>query len=216
MALNGVRAAWFRVSANGKTGYVWSGILTTVAITESGKDPENVTFLTGISYVNEKGVTLQVRAVRKGKEIAKTEFPSNGNLDYELSITLKGSFFDKVKQVLSVELGYNACDYGQDDNLVFFTDGTSRDSREGGKLMQQLQVFRSYSSGEAYTSQTYILPSDKGGIAGHVLVTEHWEEEEEEEEVTKNGTPEYKIKDQKYKITLHKWTGTKLEKVFSR
>jgi Bacterial SH3 domain len=207
LKMNGVHAAWFRVSANGKTGYLWSGILTTVAITELGDDPESVTYLAGISSYNEKDsrVTLQVRAVKKGKEIAKTEFPSVGDIGYDLSITLKGGGFDKVKQVLSVEMNYGACDYSQGDNLVFFT--------EGGKLSRQMETISASSAGAGYASQNYILPSDKGGIAGHVLVTE---DSAAEEEVMKNGVPEYKIKDQKYKITLHKWTGVKLEKVFSR
>lgn len=207
LTMNGVRAAWFQVSANGKTGYLWSGILTTVAITELGEDPENLTFLAGISSYNEKDyrVTLQVRAVKKGKEVAKIEFPSVGDLGYQLSIELKGSSFDKVKQVLSVEMIYGACDYAQGDNLVVFT--------EGGKLMRLMETVSSSSAGAGYASQSYLLPSDKGGIAGHVLVTE---DSAETEEVTKNGQFDYRIKNQKYKITLHKWTGAKLEKVFSR
>lgn len=207
LTMNGFRATWFRVSANGKTGYLWSGILTSVAITELGEDPENVTFLAGISSFNEKDyrLTLQVRAVKKGKEIAKIEFPSVGDLGYQISIELKGSGFDKIKQVLSVEMTYGACDYAQGDNLVVFT--------EGGKLMRLMETVSSSSAGAGYTSQTYILPSDKGGITGHVLVTD---DSAEMEEVTKNGEYDYKIKNQKYKLTLHKWTGAKLEKVYSR
>jgi hypothetical protein len=207
LTMNGFRAAWFRVSANGKTGYLWSGILTSVAITELGEEPENVTFLAGIASYNEKDyrVTLQVRAVKKGKEIAKIEFPCVGDLGYQISIELKGSGFDKVKQVLSVEMTYGACDYAQGDNLVVFT--------EGAKLARLMETVSSSSAGVGYTSRNYILPSDKGGITGHILVTE---DSAEEEEVTKNGAPDYRIKNQKYKITLHKWTGAKLEKVFSR
>ena len=93
------------------------------------------------------------------------------------------------------------------------TDGTSRDSREGSKLVRQLEMTSASSAGAGYGSENYILPSDKGGIAGHIIVTE---DSAEEAEVTKNGQSEYKIKNQKYKITLHKWTGTKLEKVFSK
>ena len=208
VTLNGFRAPWFRISANGKTGYLWSGILTPVAITTQEEDPAgNLTFLAGIASYNEKDykVTIQVRAAKKGKEIAKIEFQTVGELGYELGLTLKSSGFDKVKQVLSVQMTFGACDYAQGDNLVFFT--------EGGKLIRQLEMVSASGAGTGYSSQNYILPHDKGGIAGHVLVTE---DSAEDEEVMKNGIPEYKIKNQKYKITLHKWTGAKLEKVFSR
>jgi hypothetical protein len=208
LSLNGIRMPWFRISANGKTGYLWSGILTTVVISSLGQeDPDNVTYLAGISSFNEKEsrVTLQVRAVKKGKEVAKLEFPSVGDIGYELSITLKGSGFDKVQEVLSVEMNYGACDYAQGDNLVFFT--------EGGKLVRMMEVTSASSAGAGYSSESYILPTDKGGITGHVLVTE---DSAAMEEVMKKGQPEYKVKDHKYKITLHKWTGAKLEKVFSR
>ena len=207
LTLNGFRAPWFRISANGKTGYLWSGILTTVAMSSEEETIKDVVFLAGISSYSEKDgrITIQVRAAKNGKEIAKTEFPSVGDIGYELSLTLKGSLFDNVKQVLSVEMNYGACDYAQGDYLVFFT--------EGSKLVRQLEVVSSSSAGAGYGSETYLLPSDKGGIAGHVLVTE---DSAEMDEVMKNGVPDFKIKNQKYKITLHKWTGAKLEKVFSK
>lgn len=207
LMLNGFKAQWFRVSANGKTGYLWSGILTTVAMTSDVESSQDVIFLAGISSYNEKDnrMTLQVRAAKNGKEITKLEFPSVGDLGYQLSLTLKGGLFDNVKQVLSVEMVFGACDYAQGDNLVFFT--------EGSKLVRQLEMTSASSAGAGYGSESYILPSDKGGIAGHILVTE---DSAEEAEVMKNGQSEYKIKNQKYKITLHKWTGAKLEKVFSK
>ena len=206
LTLNGFRAPWFRVIANGKTGYLWSGILTAVAMTTQEDDPMGLIFLAGIASYNEKEykVTIQVRAAQNGKEIAKTEFQTVGDLGYELGLTLKNSYFDKVKQVLSIEMLYGACDYSQGDYLVFFT--------EGGKLVRQLDMVSASGAGSGYGTQNYILPSDKGGINGHVLVTE----DSAEEEVMKNGNPDYQIKNQKYKITLYKWTGAKLEKVFSR
>ena len=207
LTLNGFRAPWFKISANGKTGYLWSGILTTVAVVSDVETSKDVIFLAGISAYNEKDykVTLQVRAAKNGKEIAKMEFPSVGDLGYQISLSLKGNLLDNVKQVLSVEMIYGACDYAQGDNLIVFT--------EGSKLVRLMEMVSSSSAGAGYGSQNYILPSDKGGIAGHVLVTE---DSAEEEEVTKNGQPDFKMKNQKYKITLYKWAGMKLEKVFSR
>ncbi len=207
LTLNGFRAPWFRISANGKTGYLWSGILTTVVKSTEEEVGNDITFLAGMSSYDEKNykVTLQVRAAKNGKEIAKTEFQSVGDLGYELSLSLKSGGFDKVKQVLSVEMTFGACDYAQGDNLVFFT--------EGSKLVRLIETVSSSSAGAGYGSENYILPYDKGGITGHVLVTE---DSAEEEEVMKNGQSEYKIKNQKYKITLYKWTGVKIEKVFSR
>ena len=207
LTLNGLRAAWFRVSANGKTGYLWSGILTTVGIMNPYENNENITYVAGISSYNEKEnkLTLQVRAAKNGKEIAKTEFPSVGDLGYQLSLGLQGSNFNKVKEVLCVKMIYGACDYPQGDNLVIFT--------EGGKLVRLMEVTSASSAGAGYSSENYILPNDKGGINGHVLVIE---DSATQEEVTKNGKPDFVTKDHKYKITLHKWTGAKLEKVFSR
>ena len=74
LTLNGFRAPWFRVIANGKTGYLWSGILTSVAMTTQEDDPMGLIFLAGIASYNEKEykVTIQVRAAQNGKEIAKT------------------------------------------------------------------------------------------------------------------------------------------------
>ena len=207
LTLNGFRAPWFRITANGKTGYLWSGILTTVVKTIEEEVGDDIIFLAGLSSYNEKDykLTIQVRAAKNGKEIAKTEFPSVGDLGYQLSLALKGGGFDKVKQVLSVEMTYGACDYAQGDNLVFFT--------EGAKLVRLMETVSSSSAGAGYSSQNYILPYDKGGIGGHILVTE---DTAEMEEVMKNGQYDFKIKSQQYKITLHKWTGAKLEKVFSR
>ncbi len=207
LTLNGFKAPWFRIAANGKMGYLWSGILTTVVKSIEEEEGHDITFLAGISSYNEKDykVTLQVRAAKNGKEIAKTEFPSVGDLGYELSLTLKNGGFDKVKQVLSVEMTFGACDYAQGDNLVFFT--------EGSKLIRLMETVSSSSAGAGYGSENYILPYDKGGIGGHILVTE---DTAEMEEVTLNGQVDFKTKNQKYKITLYKWTGTKLEKVFSK
>ena len=207
LTLNGFRAPWFRISANGKTGYLWSGILTTVVKSTEEEVGNDITFLAGLSSYNEKDykVTLQVRAAKNGKEIAKTEFQCVGDLGYELSITLKSGGFNKVKQVLSVEMSYGACDYAQGDNLLVFT--------EGSKLIRLMETVSSSSAGAGYASENYILPYDKGGIGGHVLVTE---DSAEMEEIEKNGQFDYKMKSQQYKITLYKWTGTKLEKVFSK
>ena len=36
LTLNGFRAPWFRISANGKTGYLWSGILTRRGLNQEG------------------------------------------------------------------------------------------------------------------------------------------------------------------------------------
>ena len=207
LTLNGFRAAWFKVSANGKTGYLWSGILTTVGIMNPYENNENITYVAGISSYNEKEnkLTLQVRAAKNGKEIAKIDFPSVGDLGYQLSLGLQGSNFSKVKEVLSVKMIFGACDYPQGDNLVIFT--------EGGKLVRLMEVSSASSAGAGYSSENYILPNNKGGINGHVLVIE---DSAAQEEVTKNGKPDFVTKDHKYKITLHKWTGAKLEKVFSR
>jgi hypothetical protein len=203
--INGFRAPWCQISYdNGKKkGYLWGGFIATVVlpVIDKGDDTEGVVFLGGVSTWDEKKfrMTMQLRAAKNGKELAKVEFVTQGDLTYHC--TLKGeprSGFKKVSKVLTFSTGYDACGYPWGDNLIFFT--------KDKKLMRVLATESVADAGVFYASETYILPSDKGGITNHIIVTE-----DNAEMIEKGGDLE--ATNQKYKITLHKWDGTKLLKV---
>ena len=60
--------------------------------------------------------------------------------------------------------------------------------------------------GVFYSSETYVLPTDKGGIGDHILVVKDQSEFEEK------GNDLVRSK-QTYGVTLYRWTGSKLQKV---
>ena len=203
--VNGFRAPWCQISYNEgkKKGYLWGGFIATVVLPmrETGDDTEGVVFLGGVGTWDEKKsrMTMQLRAAKNGKELAKVEFVTQGDLTY--NCTLKGeprSGFKRVSKVLTFSTGYDACGYPWGDNLIFFT--------KDKKLTRILATESVSDAGAFYASETYILPSDKGGITNHIIVTE------DNAEMIEKGN-DYEAVNQKYKITLHKWDGVKLVKV---
>jgi Bacterial SH3 domain len=203
--VNGFRAPWCQISfENGKKkGYLWGGFIATVVLPllYPDKDMEGVIFLGGVGSWDEKKsrLTMQLRAAKNGKELAKVEFSTLGDLSYNCS--LKGeprSGFKKIAKVLTFSTGYDACGYPWGDNLIFFT--------KDKKLVRVLATESVSDAGVFYASETYILPSDKGGITNHIIVTE------DNAEMIEKGN-DYEATNQKYKITLHKWDGVKLVKL---
>jgi hypothetical protein len=203
--VNGFRAPWCQISFdNGKKkGYLWGGFIATVVLpmVNTGDDTEGVVFLGGVGTWDAKKsrMTMQLRAAKNGKELAKVEFSTQGDLTYDC--TLKGeakSGFKKVSKVLTFSTGYAACGYPWGDNLIFLT--------KDKKLIRILATESVSDAGAFYASETYILPSDKGGITNHIIVTE------DNAEMIEKGN-DYEAVNQKYKITLHKWNGVKLMKV---
>jgi hypothetical protein len=201
--VNGFRAPWCQISYdNGKKkGYLWAGfiarIVLPVSLAEENADaapqanPERVVFLGGISTVYENRdetksrLTMQLRVAKNNKEIAKIEFVIQGNLYYSCNLeALPISGFEKVAKVFAFSSGRQECDYPQCDNVIFFT----KENKLIHVLGNDPDVF--------YPVETYILPSDKGGITNHIIVTE-----------------DSVLLDGKYKITLYKWDGVKLVKL---
>ena len=110
---------------------------------------------------------------------------------------MKFSNLKNVKAILSVNYYYPACGYPSGDNLLFWL--------ENNQLNRVLETTSVSDGGVFYDSQDYLLPYDKGGIYGHVLVVNdsaEMEERGEELVVTKHS----------YKLTLYKWDGAKLLK----
>jgi hypothetical protein len=208
LTLKGIRMPWLRVSfTEGNTqkqGYVWGGFMATAFIQvpdEEAYANRGVVFLAGpLSYDEKKHqMMLQVRAAKGGKELAKADFATVGDVYYSPEFTLETSVFRNVQAVLSLNYSYPACGYASGNNLLFW--------RKNGSLSKVLETSSAADGGVFYQSETFLLPYDKGGIAEHILVTEDTAEMKE----TPSG--DYEIASQKVKVTLHKWNGSQLVKL---
>lgn len=206
--LRGVKLPWIKVSCqpNGGatvTGYVWGGFMALASIQTPNDEympNRGVLFLTGVSAFSEEKhqITVQVRAALDGKELAKSEFVTTGDLSYYPEFELMLESFQNVKAVLSVNYFYPACGYPSGNNLLFWT--------ENNQITKVLETSSVSDGGVFYDSEEFILPSNKGGIGDHIIVVnDHSEFEEKGNDLVRTV--------QKYKITLHKWTGSKLVKV---
>jgi hypothetical protein len=210
--LNGFKAPWCKISFdnNAKKGYLWGGFIATVVLKnidliENGGNTsgntEGVTFLGGVSAWDEKKskMTMQLRAMRGTKEITRYEFVSTGDLSYDCTLKIEdGGNFKNVLKTLTFSTGYPACGYPWSDNLIFYT--------KDKKLTKVLETTSVGDGGVFYASENYILPYDKGGIAGHIIVTSDQAEFEEK------GNELIPI-NQKYSIKLYKWDGLKMIKM---
>lgn len=208
LTLRGVKLPWVQVSCRpgggvSLTGYIWGGFLALAAIqTPSDEYTPNsgVLYLTGVAAFNEKThqLTVQVRIAKDGAELSKAEFTTQGDLSYYPSFELRFEPLKQVKAVLSVNYYYPACGYPSGNNLLFW--------QENNQLSKVLETSSISDGGVFYDSEDYILPADRGGIGDHVLVTKDFSE------FTESGDDLVRSK-QTFKITLYKWTGSKLVKL---
>jgi Bacterial SH3 domain len=210
--VNGFKAPWCKISFDNdsKKGYLWGGFIATVVLKDietidnmmnPTAQTEGVTFLGGVSAWDEKKskMTMQLRAMRGTKEITRYEFVSTGDLSYDVTLKVEESGnFKNVLKTLTFSTGYPACGYPWSDNLIFY--------KKDKTLTKVLETTSVGDGGVMYASENYILPYDKGGIAGHIIVTSDQAEFEEK------GAELIPI-NQKYSITLYKWDGLKLIKM---
>lgn len=157
-------------------------------------------YLTGVVAFDEANhqITVQVRAAKDGTELSKCEFTTNGDLSYYPSFELIMDNFQKVKAVLSVNYYYPACGYPSGNNLLFWL--------ENNQMVKVLETSSVSDGGVFYDSEEFILPTQRGGIGDHILVThDHSEFEEKGEEMVRTN--------QKFGLVLYKWNGAKLAKV---
>lgn len=204
----GVTLPWVQVNARpaggaAVTGYVWGGFLALASIQtpdEAYTPNQGVLYLTGVTAYDEAKhqITVQVRVAKAGKELAKTEFTTQGDLSYYPSFEVDFPPLKNVKAMLSVNYYYPACGYPSGDNLLFW--------QENGQLVKVLETSSISEGGVFYDSEKYLLPHHRGGIGDHVLVVKDRSEFEEQGD-------DFVRKAQSYKITLYKWTGAKLLKV---
>jgi hypothetical protein len=212
LVMNGFKAPWCNVSytLGGKklSGYLWGGVLAFVAyeVKEEYDEPRfGLMYLAGVSKVDidKNKWTLQVRVARKGVELSKIEFDSPGDVGYWATMKNLGNLgLKNVKDAISYQSYYPACGYPSTEFLIVFANN---------KLSKILDCSSISDAGAFYDSQNYLLPNDKGGIDGHIIMVSSSAETEEKE--VKAGVFEYVTKNQKYSIQLHKWTGDKLQKI---
>jgi len=204
----GVTMPWVKVrvlSADKKKleGYLWGGFLALASI-QSPMDEytpnAGVQYLTGVSAFNldKHEITVQVRIAKDGKELSKCEFKTGGDLSYYPEFEVTFEPFDKVKAVLAVNYYYPACGYASGDNLLFW---------QGNNLLTKVLGTSSISeAGQFYSTETYIMPTQRGGIGDHILVTNDMSE------FVEKGDNFVRSK-QTYGVVLYKWNGVKLVKV---
>lgn len=210
LTLNGFPAPWCKVSytLQGKkmSGFIWGGTLAFAmwkSPDEYNEDVKNLVYLVGMSKFDAKNMTttLQVRAARNGVEIAKTEFQTAGDVGYYLDMEcFYDQNFKNVKSAFEIKTYYPACGYTTGKNLMFFT---------GKSLFRVLEMNESSDAGAFSSSESAILPMEKGGISGHVLVVSDVLQFSEKEA---KGDVEIVLQKQDYKVTLYKWNGEKLVK----
>jgi hypothetical protein len=208
LSLRGVKLPWLKVQCQPKgaavvSGYIWGGFMALASIQTPDQEYEanrNVLYLTGVAAYDEAkhGLTVQVRVALDGKELAKTEFTTNGDLSYYPSFDVIYDSFKDVNAIISVNYYYPACGYPSGNNLLFW--------QKNNQLTKVLETSSVSEAGLFYDSEDYILPSQKGGIGDHILVVKDQSEFEEK------GQDFVRTK-QTYKLSLFKWTGTKLQKV---
>ncbi|MDZ7880941.1 MAG: SH3 domain-containing protein [Saprospiraceae bacterium] len=203
LTIKGVRAPWYQVSFMSdnkkKTGYLWGGFIASVFIHNVYGD--NELYLGGLASFDEKNFKLvtQLRIAKNGQQLAALEFPTCGDVSYSPVLELNGDCgFTNVKQAISYGANFGACDYPNGEYLLFWT--------KNNQLQHIFATTSSSGAGTGYASENYILPSQRGGINNHILYTEDSAAMEEKGE-------SFVIRDQKYKVVLWKWNGTKLVKV---
>ncbi len=208
LSIRGVKLPWVQVRTKSpgkpeQTGYLWGGFLALANIqTPNDQYTPNagVQYLTGVVAYDEAKhqISVQVRAAKEGKELAKCEFVTNGDLSYYPSFEVLFEPFMKVKAVLSVNYYYPACGYPSGNNLLFW--------QENNQMVKVLETSSVSDGGVFYDAEEFILPSQRGGIGDHILVThDHSEFEEKGEDLVRSK--------QSWGIVLYKWNGAKLVKV---
>jgi hypothetical protein len=206
LSLRGVKLPWVKVRTKTlpkQTGYLWGGFLALASIQTPNEEytpNAGVQYLTGVAAYDEKKhqLTVQVRAAQNGTELSKCEFVTSGDLSYYPSFDVLFEPFLKVKAVLSVNYYYPACGYPSGNNLLFWQDNN--------QMVKVLETSSVSDGGVFYDAEEFILPSQRGGIGDHIVVThDHSEFEEKGEDMVRSK--------QNFGIVVYKWNGVKLVKV---
>lgn len=201
LIVNGLESVWYSVSVNDKKGYIWGGFLTSACLFNEYEE-DGVRFLASIASYKEadNGTVYQIRAAQNGKELGKITIPLTTGVYQTMS--LEETFaFEGTKNSLLFGVLAEACGVSDVQTLITW---------DGAKFTQHLSTSSVSEAGQFYDSKTMVMPTDKGGISGHVLYVEETAEMEERES---NGEYYTEVKSQEYHITLYKWDGKKFVKV---
>lgn len=198
---NGFTAPWHKISytENGtkKTGYVWGGMLTQAIVRT--KQTDGTIFLLGMTNLNAEKMhaTLQIRAARNGKEVAKMEFASRATFEPNgmsircISLGTAG-FTAGVADALLFEVGYQACSYTQSERLLIW-DGTL--------LHDGYEATTTADGGVFAESNEMIFPNEKDGKPQAIVVKWELDQTDEKDKTTTQR-----------KQWTYKWTGKKFLK----
>ena len=177
-SLSGVTLPWVKVRVlmagkNRQEGYLWGGFLALASIQtpiEEYTPNAGVQYLTGVSAYDEAKheITVQVRIALNGKELSKCTFKTGGDLSYYPEFQVSFEPLNKVKAVLMVNYYYPACGYASGDNLLFW--------QQNNQLTKVLETSSISEAGQFYSTETYLLPSQRGGIGDHILVSKDMSE----------------------------------------
>lgn len=197
LVLNGIMSNWYKVSySNGKTGYVWGGLLS-IAYGTNGR----TLLLTGITKIGP-GVKAECRMVKANKLITSLEFDPHFFDIQEGQVygySVKSSVHDsrglkKLEGILEINCMYEACGYPHGSIWIGFTENS----------LHYLVTDSSVSEAGLFSySEKIVFPDDENGQKGKILkqtLTQEYDEKKED----------YVTTDQKTEI--YEWDGTRTTK----
>jgi hypothetical protein len=166
LTLNGWKSPWYQVKigtgATIQKGFIWGGFLTGCCF--ASKKDKNIWFVAGVSKFNYDNaeMTLQLRALKNGVELAKIEFKSVGDYGYNIGGKSHGDIgLTGIEEALGIQMTYEACDYGQGEYILFW-DGKKFVYGADGVSASSAEVF--------YSTVKILFPKDKGGKKDCIVV----------------------------------------------
>ncbi len=166
---NGRKDYWYKIRfAGNKTGFLWGGLLSYGGDTLVQKDIKFAyNFIEAKSRKNEEGkdITVELRAIRGGQVIAKTNFVipnmSEENQTHA-SMNATGGGLKGINALLHIHIGYPACGYTQYETISLW---------DGAKFTTLPNLEASSDAGAYGYAESYIFPNDYelGGIEDRII-----------------------------------------------
>ncbi len=194
--INGIKSNWYRVDADGQSGWVWGGMIAQEAF---GSEADyKVKFVYGYesSRVNEMGIvetTYQLRAFKNGNQLDKIVLDSLTALPSEVrNIGNKGIF--NVEDIITLGLVDSASGNEMGTSYVFWNNG---------KFTNVANLI-DYSDASYSKNEHFVFPSDMQGIKSTIKLKTVI--------LDKKMTPESALAQghKKYRTSYYSWNGYKL------
>jgi len=185
LLLYGYRAPWYKISFNGKTGYVWGGFIALQRVAEG-----DLQFLFGLDKILNtkdegnpaKNIMMQLRVCLKNKQLQRLNIEGLGILYGMSELEIKNKIgISGLKN--AVHLKTNDGD-GNAKLYVFFWNG---------KTLQNVKTLDCWAGATGSVKRFFIYPTDEKGKPEKIIqriVTQLTTEEHEEDEaiyIWKNG-----------------------------